>query len=58
MGTVRSAVGSAQLLIAQKFQQFRGLCDENLVSSINPTNALFLWHISMHLFQSQQVELV
>lgn len=32
LGTVRSAVGSAQLLMAQKFQQFRGLCNENLVS--------------------------
>ncbi|XP_064861489.1 disks large-associated protein 4-like [Oncorhynchus nerka] len=36
MGTVRSAVGSAQLLIAQKFQQFRGLCDENLNVNANP----------------------
>ncbi|XP_064813188.1 disks large-associated protein 4-like [Oncorhynchus masou masou] len=36
MGTVRSAVGSAQLLIAQKFQQFRGLCDENLNLNANP----------------------
>lgn len=31
LGKVRSAVGSAQLLISQKFQQFRGLCDQNLV---------------------------
>ncbi|KAJ8016707.1 hypothetical protein DPEC_G00010120 [Dallia pectoralis] len=36
MGTVRSAVGSAQLLIAQKFQQFRGLCDENLNVNAKP----------------------
>ncbi|KAL1021065.1 hypothetical protein UPYG_G00008270 [Umbra pygmaea] len=36
MGTVRSAVGSAQLLIAQKFQQFRGLCEENLNVKANP----------------------
>ena len=32
LGTIRSAVGSAQLLISQKFEQFRGLCNENLVS--------------------------
>lgn len=31
LGKVRSAVGSAQLLISQKFQQFRGLCEQNLV---------------------------
>nr|XP_046240278.1 disks large-associated protein 4 isoform X4 [Scatophagus argus] len=30
LGKVRSAVGSAQLLISQKFQQFRGLCEQNL----------------------------
>ncbi|KAM6977223.1 disks large-associated protein 4-like [Aplochiton taeniatus] len=36
LGTIRSAVGSAQLLIAQKFQQFRGLCNENLNPSANP----------------------
>ncbi|KAF3860725.1 hypothetical protein F7725_000980 [Dissostichus mawsoni] len=30
LGTVRSAVGSAQLLITKKFEQFRGLCNENL----------------------------
>ncbi|XP_062315296.1 disks large-associated protein 4 isoform X2 [Osmerus eperlanus] len=36
LGTVRSAVGSAQLLIAQKFQQFRGLCNENLNVNANP----------------------
>lgn len=32
LGKVRSAVGSAQLLMSQKFQQFRGLCEQNLVS--------------------------
>lgn len=32
LGKMRSAVGSAQLLISQKFQQFRELCEENLVS--------------------------
>uniref|UniRef100_H3DMZ3 DLG associated protein 4 n=1 Tax=Tetraodon nigroviridis TaxID=99883 RepID=H3DMZ3_TETNG len=36
LGKVRSAVGSAQLLISQKFQQFRGLCDQNLNVSANP----------------------
>lgn len=25
-------MGSAQLLMSQKFQQFRGLCEQNLVS--------------------------
>uniref|UniRef100_A0A8C2BNR0 Discs, large (Drosophila) homolog-associated protein 4a n=1 Tax=Cyprinus carpio TaxID=7962 RepID=A0A8C2BNR0_CYPCA len=35
LGTVRSAVGSAQLLMSQKFQQFRGLCEQNLVSLYN-----------------------
>lgn len=34
LGKVRSAVGSAQLLMSQKFQQFRGLCEQNLVSHI------------------------
>lgn len=32
LGKMRSAVGSAQLLMSQKFQQFRELCEENLVS--------------------------
>lgn len=36
LGTIRSAVGSAQLLIAQKFEQFRGLCNENLNANANP----------------------
>ncbi|XP_013878484.1 disks large-associated protein 4 isoform X2 [Austrofundulus limnaeus] len=36
LGTIRSAVGSAQLLISQKFEQFRGLCNENLNISANP----------------------
>ena len=31
LGKVRSAVGCAQLLMSQKFQQFRGLCEQNLV---------------------------
>uniref|UniRef100_UPI00358DF3B4 disks large-associated protein 4-like n=1 Tax=Myxine glutinosa TaxID=7769 RepID=UPI00358DF3B4 len=30
LGKILSAVGSAHLLMAQKFQQFRGLCMENL----------------------------
>lgn len=33
LGKIRSAVGSAQLLISKKFQQFRGLCEQNMVSS-------------------------
>ncbi|XP_049436922.1 disks large-associated protein 4 isoform X2 [Epinephelus fuscoguttatus] len=36
LGTIRSAVGSAQLLITQKFEQFRGLCNENLNVNANP----------------------
>ncbi|XP_022531421.1 disks large-associated protein 4 isoform X1 [Astyanax mexicanus] len=36
LGKVRSAVGSAQLLMSQKFQQFRGLCDQNLNVNANP----------------------
>ncbi|XP_053173044.1 disks large-associated protein 4-like isoform X2 [Scomber japonicus] len=36
LGTIRSAVGSAQLLISQKFEQFRGLCNENLDINANP----------------------
>ncbi|KAM4737557.1 LOW QUALITY PROTEIN: disks large-associated protein 4-like [Anableps anableps] len=36
LGTIRSAVGSAQLLISQKFEQFRGLCNENLNMNANP----------------------
>ncbi|XP_029907795.1 disks large-associated protein 4 isoform X2 [Myripristis murdjan] len=36
LGKVRSAVGSAQLLMSQKFQQFRGLCEQNLNTNANP----------------------
>ncbi|KPP79971.1 hypothetical protein Z043_100404 [Scleropages formosus] len=36
LGRIRSAVGSAQLLMSQKFQQFRGLCDQNLNVTANP----------------------
>lgn len=32
LGKIRSAVGSAQLLMSQKFQQFYWLCQQNLVS--------------------------
>ncbi|XP_077458398.1 disks large-associated protein 4-like isoform X2 [Stigmatopora argus] len=39
LGTIRSAVGSAQLLISQKFEQFRGLCNENLNVNANPRPA-------------------
>lgn len=34
IGKIRTAVGSAQLLMAQKFYQFRELCEENLVGTI------------------------
>jgi hypothetical protein len=30
-GKVRAAVGKAKLLLAQKFEQFAGLCRKNLV---------------------------
>lgn len=34
LGKIRSAVGSAQLLMSQKFQQFYWLCEQNLVSAV------------------------
>ncbi|XP_043098134.1 disks large-associated protein 4 isoform X4 [Puntigrus tetrazona] len=36
LGKVRTAVGCAQLLMSQKFQQFRGLCEQNLNVNANP----------------------
>ncbi|XP_043086020.1 disks large-associated protein 4 isoform X2 [Puntigrus tetrazona] len=36
LGKVRSAVGCAQLLMSQKFQQFQGLCEQNLDASAQP----------------------
>ncbi|XP_059384431.1 disks large-associated protein 4 isoform X1 [Carassius carassius] len=36
LGKVRSAVGSAQLLMSQKFKQFQGLCEQNLDASAQP----------------------
>ncbi|XP_072536391.1 disks large-associated protein 1 isoform X2 [Salminus brasiliensis] len=33
---IRSAVGSAHLLMSQKFQQFRELCDKNLNPNVHP----------------------
>ncbi|NWH82375.1 DLGP4 protein, partial [Piaya cayana] len=36
LGKVLSAVGSAQLLMSQKFQQFHGLCEQNLNPNSNP----------------------
>ncbi|KAJ8359196.1 hypothetical protein SKAU_G00157210 [Synaphobranchus kaupii] len=36
LGKVRSAVGCAQLLMSKKFQQFRGLCEQNLNVNANP----------------------
>uniref|UniRef100_A0A2K6DRH6 DLG associated protein 4 n=1 Tax=Macaca nemestrina TaxID=9545 RepID=A0A2K6DRH6_MACNE len=35
-GKVLSVVGNAQLLMSQKFQQFRGLCEQNLNPDANP----------------------
>uniref|UniRef100_A0A8C7VL85 Disks large-associated protein 4-like n=1 Tax=Oncorhynchus mykiss TaxID=8022 RepID=A0A8C7VL85_ONCMY len=35
LGKVRSAVGSAQLLMTKKFEQFRGLCEQNLNVNAN-----------------------
>ncbi|KAI5616936.1 disks large-associated protein 1 isoform X2 [Silurus asotus] len=36
LGKIRSAVGSAQLLMSQKFQQFRELCEENQNLNAHP----------------------
>ncbi|XP_073731658.1 disks large-associated protein 4 isoform X2 [Misgurnus anguillicaudatus] len=36
LGKVRSAVGCAQLLMAQKFKQFLGLCEQNLDANAQP----------------------
>ncbi|KAK5918907.1 hypothetical protein CgunFtcFv8_022848 [Champsocephalus gunnari] len=36
LGKMRSAMGSAQLLMSQKFQQFRELCEENLNPNAHP----------------------
>uniref|UniRef100_S4RKV8 Discs, large (Drosophila) homolog-associated protein 1a n=1 Tax=Petromyzon marinus TaxID=7757 RepID=S4RKV8_PETMA len=36
LGKIRSAVGSARLLMCQKFQQFQGLCHENLNPTADP----------------------
>ncbi|XP_023660574.1 disks large-associated protein 1 isoform X3 [Paramormyrops kingsleyae] len=36
LGKIRSAVGSAQLLMSQKFQQFQELCEENLNPNTHP----------------------
>ncbi|KAK6292851.1 hypothetical protein J4Q44_G00363520 [Coregonus suidteri] len=36
LGKIRSAVGSAQLLMSQRFQQFRELCEENQNPNAHP----------------------
>ncbi|KAJ8010200.1 hypothetical protein DPEC_G00072530 [Dallia pectoralis] len=36
LGKIRSAIGSAQLLMSQRFQQFRELCEENLNPNAHP----------------------
>ena len=33
-GKIRAAAGKARLLVRQKFKQFEGLCNQNLVSEI------------------------
>lgn len=53
LGKVLSAVGSAQLLMSQKFQQFHGLCEQNLVSLALFPVCLFVFGRVMHLFQQQ-----
>lgn len=32
-GQIQTAIGKGQLLINQKFKQFRGLCEKNLVNT-------------------------
>ena len=32
-GKIRAAIGKANLLTSKKFKQFRGLCEQNLVSN-------------------------
>ncbi|XP_028593112.2 disks large-associated protein 1 isoform X4 [Podarcis muralis] len=39
LGKIQAAVGSAQLLMAQKFYQFRELCEENLNPNAHPRPA-------------------
>lgn len=46
LGKIRSAVGSAQLLMSQKFQQFYWLCQQNLVSC---ASAVPLGHCALHV---------
>lgn len=46
LGKIRSAVGSAQLLMSQKFQQFYWLCQQNLVSHFAQ---LFLKSLSLFI---------
>lgn len=51
LGKIRSAVGSAQLLMSQKFQQFYWLCQQNLVSctSANKDTVHCMYH-SLNVF--------
>ncbi len=57
LGKVRSAVGSAQLLMSQRFQQFRGLCEQNLVS-VSIRNIYFLSIIIMQLYILRLMKMV
>lgn len=42
-------MGSAQLLMSQKFQQFRGLCEQNLVSDSPSSTGLPASPLAAHL---------
>lgn len=48
LGKMRLAVGSAQLLMSQKFQQFRELCEENLVCDSSSSSVSFDPSCSSH----------
>ena len=39
--SILAAIGKAKLLISQKFVQFRGLCDKNIVSGPSRQSALY-----------------
>lgn len=59
LGTIRSAVGSAQLLMSQKFEQFRGLCNENLVSGSITSNWIpLLIHVFVGLSTSDPISFI
>uniref|UniRef100_A0A8C6SWX3 Uncharacterized protein n=1 Tax=Neogobius melanostomus TaxID=47308 RepID=A0A8C6SWX3_9GOBI len=45
LGKVRSAVGSAQLLMSQKFHQFQGLCETLVVPAALPQDLAGFWDL-------------